>query len=370
VTGTLEPFSLSLSSPLETARGTIDAREGVLVRVEAAGTEGVGEATPLPGWTESLEECRAALERVLDAGDSGDRDAALAGLDGAPAGVGGTPAARHGLALALADARARAAGAPLYRHLDGDRRAGDDRRVERVPVNATVGDGSPETTASDACAAVAEGFRALKIKIGARSVDEDVARLRTVREAVGHDVELRADANGAWTHAQARDALPSLAGTGVAYVEQPLSPADLAGHAALREGSASDDGAVGIALDETLAETPIGRVLDAGVADVLVLKPMVLGGPDRAREAALRAREAGVTPVVTTTIDAALARAGAAHVVASLPDAPRSACGLATGDRLAEDLLADPAPIADGFAQVPQEPGNAPPPPDEPRTDS
>ena len=359
MTGTLEPFSLSLSRPLETACGTIDAREGVLVRVEAADTEGVGEATPLPGWTESLDECRAALERVLDSdgGEPGSWDVVLGE-------VSETPAARHGLALALADARARVTGVPLYRHLGGG------TRVERVPVNATVGDGSPETTASDARAAVAEGFRALKIKVGARSVDEDVARLRAVREAVGHDVELRADANGAWTHAQAREALPSLAGVGVAYVEQPLSPADLAGHAALREGAASDDGAVGIALDETLAETPIERVLDAGVADVLVLKPMVLGGPDRAREAALRAREAGVTPVVTTTIDAALARAGAAHVVASLPDAPRSACGLATGGRLAEDLLADPVPIADGSARVPQEPGNAPPPPDGPRTDS
>ena len=88
---------------------------------------------------------------------------------------------------------------------------------------------------------------------------------------------------------------------------------------------------------------------------------MVLGGPDRARAAALRAREAGLDAVVTTTIDGALARTGAVHVAASLADPP--ACGLATADRLAEDLVSDPAPITDGEVSVPQNPGSAPGPP-------
>jgi L-alanine-DL-glutamate epimerase-like enolase superfamily enzyme len=87
---------------------------------------------------------------------------------------------------------------------------------------------------------------------------------------------------------------------------------------------------------------------------------MVLGGPDRARTAALAAREAGLEAVLTTTIDGALARAGAVHVAASFPDPP--ACGLATADRLAEDIIEGPAPIEDGHARVPQQPGNVPEP--------
>jgi o-succinylbenzoate synthase len=330
----IESFSLALSSPLSTAHGTIDTRDGFLVAIEIEGVSGVGEATPLSGWTESPNDCRAALERAHRASEDG-WDAALDALDG-------TPAARHGLALALCDARSRAAGIPLYCHLGGN-------HAERVPVNATVGDGTVAETVEEATAAVERGFGTLKIKVGARAVETDAERLSAVREAVGTDIEFRADANGAWNREEARRALDPLADTDLAYLEQPLASADLTGHAALR-------GRVDIALDEGLATHSVETVLDADAADVLVLKPMVLGGPDRARTAALAAREAGLETVLTTTIDGALARAGAVHVAASLSDPP--ACGLATADRLAEDIIEDPAPIEDGHARVPQQPGN------------
>ncbi|EMA51861.1 mandelate racemase/muconate lactonizing enzyme family protein [Halococcus thailandensis] len=330
----IEPFSLALASPLSTARGTIDTREGFLVTIDHEGTRGIGEATPLPGWSESLDECRTALDR---ADDIDDWSAALDTLDG-------TPAARHGFALALADARSRAADLPLYRHLGGD-------PTDDLPVNATIGDGSIDETVAAATAAVEQGFEALKIKVGARAVAEDVERVATVRKAVGNDIELRADANGAWDREAARIALDGFADTGLAYVEQPLPADDLASHADLR-------GRLPIALDESLATHSVERVLAADAADVLIVKPMALGGPDRARSAVLAAHEAGCEAVLTTTIDGALARAGAVHVAASLPDPP--AAGLATADRLAENLVQDPAPIDDGHARVPQEPGSAP----------
>jgi L-alanine-DL-glutamate epimerase-like enolase superfamily enzyme len=84
---------------------------------------------------------------------------------------------------------------------------------------------------------------------------------------------------------------------------------------------------------------------------------MALGGPSRARAAALRARKVGLDPVVTTTVDGSLARTAAAHVAASVPGI--GACGLATAAMLATDLTrADPAPIERGRARVPQSPGN------------
>ncbi|EMA37670.1 o-succinylbenzoate synthase [Halococcus hamelinensis] len=334
----VEPFSLRLSTPLSTAHGTIDARDGFVVRVEVDGTRGVGEASPLPGWTESLDDCADALERAQRTGCDG-WDAALADLDDAPA-------ARHGLALALADARSRAADVPFYRYLGGD-------STDRVPVNATIGDGSVEETVAEARQAVEAGFTTLKVKVGTRAVDADLERLRAVRAAVGADIALRADANAAWDASEARRALPELADLDLAYLEQPLSSTDLAGHSDLR-------GDVPIALDESLAEHSVAAVVEAGAADRVVLKPMVLGGPDRAREAALAAREAGLDAVLSTTIDGALARAGAVHVAASLPDPP--AAGLATADRLATDLIPDPAPVDDGHADVPQGAGNAPDP--------
>jgi o-succinylbenzoate synthase len=332
----IEPFTLRLDAPLETAAGTLERREGFLVRVRYADAVGLGEATPLPGWTESLDTCRRALERAPELAREEDWGVAL--------GETNAPAARHALSLALADARAIHRNTPLYRYL------GNERLVRRVPVNATIGDDDRETTVERARAAVDRGFDCLKIKVGARSVTADVARLRAVRESVGDSVTLRADANAAWDREQAERALDALAALNLEYLEQPLPADAVPAHAAIR------DGRTPIALDETLSAHSVTDVLAADAADYLICKPMALGGPDRTRQAARQARQAGVTPVVSTSIDAVVARTGAVHVAAAIPEVP--ACGLATADFLAEDLGPDPAPVADGTIEVPQSKGH------------
>ncbi|ELY53703.1 mandelate racemase/muconate lactonizing enzyme family protein [Natronococcus jeotgali] len=330
-------FSLSLAEPLETASGTIESRDGFLVRVSRAdGAVGYGEATPLPGWTESLADCEAALERARDALDSGDEDGALEAVDEAVA-------ARYGVSLALADLAASSESIPLYRYY------APDSLVARVPVNATVGDGSVEETVSAARDAVERGFRCCKLKVGRRSVEADVERMRRVREVVGPSVELRADANGAWDYEEALAAIEAFDEDDVALVEQPLPAGALEGHAELRGRG------VGIALDEGLLEHGVDAICEARAADAVVLKPMALGGLDVAQQVATWVDQFGVTPLVTTTIDGVVARTGAVHLAASLPDPP--ACGLATGDLLAEDLGRDPVLFENGAAVVPQAKG-------------
>lgn len=331
----IQQFSVRLASPLETARGTIDARDGFLVRVETDAWSGLGEATPLVGWTESYDECRNGLARAERVAEELDWGIALAKLE--------APAARHGLSLALAEGRAQAEDVPLYQSLGGE------RQTESVPVNVTLGADEPRTLASKAEQAVERGYPAIKIKIGTNGVEEDVERIRAVRNAVGDGIELRADANGAWTHEEAMEAIEGLAALDVSYVEQPLPTAELSSHASLRGNG------VDIALDESLAAHSVPDIIDADAADVLVLKPMVLGGPDRAVEAARACRDAGIEPIVSTTIDAVVARVGAVHIAAAIPDI--RPCGLATGGRLATDLARDPAPVADGEITVPQDSG-------------
>jgi o-succinylbenzoate synthase len=333
------PFSLPLAEPLETARGPIERREGFLFRLEAddEGAVGVGEAAPLPGWTESQDDCRQALEDAADAlRAGGDPRSALAELDS-------TPAAHHALDLAFADLRASRESVPLYRWLSASDRDAPER-VETVPVNATVGESGVEETVAEAERAAEAGFECLKVKVGARPLSADIERIEAVHDALP-EVELRADANGAWTRRQAQQFLDAV-GDRLAYVEQPLPATDLGGLAALSGP---------VALDETLAEVELGDALDAN-PEAVVLKPMALGGPRQAGALAERAREEGVVPVVTTTIDGVVARTAAVHVAAAIPGVP--ACGLATAEMLESDLGADIAPVADGRAVVPQSDGN------------
>jgi len=337
-----EPFSLRLSSPLDTSDGRIAERSGFVVRIEADGHRGVGEAAPLPGWTESYDDCEAALANAAERGGydpAADATGVVGGTDAA------TPAARHGVELAGADARARAAGESLAAWLADGSPAGS------VPVNATVGDAPAEETAAATREAVDAGYEAVKVKVGARGPDADEARLRAVRAAAGDEVELRADANGAWDARTAERLVDLAADLDFAYVEQPRPASDLAGNAALRGRG------VDIAVDESVSTEGVDAVLERGAADVIVCKPMALGGPVRTCDVARRAAARGVDAVVTTTVDGVVARVGALHVAAALPDVP--ACGLATGDRLVTDRAADPTPVDAGRMAVPSGPGLA-----------
>ncbi len=346
-------FSLPLSSPLRTAKGEFTDRDGSLVRVrqdcpDGSAYSGVGEATPFPGWTESLEECRERLETV--------GSAALTELHQRRSDRWReTPAARHGLSLAMLDRQARIDGCSLGAALTAIVDGAATEPASTVPVNATIGDSGVDETVHAAESAVQDGFECLKLKIGARPLEEDLARVGAVRDAVGDGVVLRVDVNEAWNESQARRGLDRLADLAISYVEQPLSADQLGEHAALRGHG------VGIAVDETIATGPsrerVTAVIDTAAADVVVLKPMTVGGPVETLRLAIRALKAGIEPVITTTIDAVVARTAAVHVASVVPNV--SACGLATGGLLESDLCADPAPVSDGHIDIPSGAGIA-----------
>jgi len=81
--------------------------------------------------------------------------------------------------------------------------------------------------------AVAQGFRTIKLKVGL-DIDNDIRRCGLARDAIGPDVGLAVDANQRWDVGQAIAFLPHLARFNVAWAEEPTSPDDILGHAAIR----------------------------------------------------------------------------------------------------------------------------------------
>jgi o-succinylbenzoate synthase len=338
---TRTPYELDLDPPLVTAEERLQRRNGVLLKW---GTDpvGLGDAAPLPPFTEPLNECTVALERAERAFEKAGWRGALRVVSRTRNGQLRFPAARHAVVLALLDRRAKRAGRSLTREL-----AGQPGRP--VAVNATIGDGSPAETADAAAAARESGFPAVKVKVGKRSIEGDSSRLEAVRDRVGDALELRVDANGAWDLATARRFLEGSRSLDLGAVEQPL-PADRArDHAQLRECGPD------IALDESLAVDRPAHLVAAGVADRYVLKPMALGGIDVARGLALRIQRADATPVVTSIFESVVGRTAAIHLAASLDGLPAS--GLATAERFETDLGEDPAPVREGHVVPPDGPG-------------
>ncbi|GAA4161951.1 L-fuconate dehydratase [Gryllotalpicola daejeonensis] len=80
--------------------------------------------------------------------------------------------------------------------------------------------------------AVADGFRQIKLKVGA-SLDDDLRRLRIAREAVGPDIRIAVDANQRWDVSDAIEWMRALASFDIAWIEEPTSPDDVLGHAAI-----------------------------------------------------------------------------------------------------------------------------------------
>ncbi len=327
---------LRLRTPLVAAHGTIDERELLDVRVvDADGAVGCGEAAPLLSYDGvSIDHVHAALEDcrpLLRAGDGMERAELLAAC--AEAAV--LPQAVAALDLALWDLAGRRAGTPVWRLLG----AADARPLA---VNALIAAEDRAGAAAQASAAVHDGFSCLKLKVG---IGDDAGRLAAVRAAVGPDVALRIDANGAWTVEQALANLRALASSGVELCEEPVH-----GVAELRAVQA--DSAIPIAMDES-ASAP--GALDSGATAVVCLKLSRCGGITGLLAAAERARSVGTEVYLASTFDGPLGIAGALHAAAAI--APERPCGLATLGAFAE-LATDPAlRVADGLMHVPNGPG-------------
>ncbi len=311
-------YRLPMRRSLVTSSGTIRERRGfwVVLRDEEGNT-GLGEIAPLPGWaTESIEDAQRWIERLTGG------EPLTADLRRWDEMLADSPATHAGIELALLDLEARRAGVRLAEMIAPDARAS-------VPCNALLTEVDAEALADEASAAVSEGYGTLKVKVGGRPLLDDVRRIEAVRERVGPTIGLRADANGAWDLETAVHALGELASFDLEYVEQPVAH----GFAELRRLSP-----VRIAADESIVSPASARALIAERAvDVVILKPMAIGGLRAAGAIAREAAAAGIEVVITSVLDTAVGIAGALHLAAGIP-----AASLSTGSDRSGSLPAVP----------------------------
>jgi L-alanine-DL-glutamate epimerase-like enolase superfamily enzyme len=115
--------------------------------------------------------------------------------------------------MALFDIAAKLANQPLHKYLGGKNKS--------VETDLTIGIDWPHTMAATAADFIKKGVRIIKIKLG-RKVDEDIDRVRQIRQAAGPDILLRIDANQGWSYEEAVNALQGIAPYNVQFCEQPM----------------------------------------------------------------------------------------------------------------------------------------------------
>jgi L-alanine-DL-glutamate epimerase-like enolase superfamily enzyme len=242
--------------------------------------------------------------------------------------------------MALWDLRAKRAGLPLYRLLGGD------SSRERVFAYGSLLDFplTDDEVTKLAAAFVHRGFRALKVKVGAPTVERDLRRLQAVQQAAGPGVALAADANESWNAPTALARLRAFGAAGIqlAYLEDPLPHHDVDGFAALAR-----EAAVPIAAHDYINSIDeLARLAERGGLGLLRLNGDDL---DYVREGVTLARERGIHAIVGNSVFEY-----GVHGALAFPEVDR----VEFSDLGWNAVPLEPMRFEDGFAVAPSRPGH------------
>jgi muconate cycloisomerase len=268
------PYALPFKEPYVTARGTLLAREMVLLRIrDEDGVEGLGEAVPLSlrgGVT--IEAVVAELERLgeeiaagteLGAGSEVESPGAIAPAIEATLSL----PSRCALSTALLDLQ--------------EKRGGSEAWHAAVRCNATLVSGEPAAVAAEAERWAADGFGTFKLKLGAGN---DVAQVEAVRAALGDEARIRLDANGTWSLEEATEILTAVEPLGIELAEQPVETIAEAAELARRTR-------IWLAGDESIVTVEDAEAaVRADAFSVTGVKLSKVGGFESGREVAGRMR--------------------------------------------------------------------------------
>jgi len=285
--------------------------EYVLVHIETdEGICGLGEAPADIGFFgQTLEGIRAAIDDYLGPQLVGrepwDIPALMDHID-----YRENSSAKSGIDLALHDLVGKAKGVSVAELLGGARRS-------RIPVAIEIAGGSPEDMANECLKYVKMNVRAFKPKIGSIP-EKDAERLRAIRDAVGADVSLRADANRGYSPGEAIKLceLAEKHEVGLELLEQPCEAWDLPGMAEVRRAVN-----IPIEADEScFGPHDAEAVVRAGAADVLNIKIAKAGGLCNAMKIADIAEAAGLESVLGTAFGTGVKIAAKLQFAAAVRD--------------------------------------------------
>ena len=328
------PYALPFREQYVTARGRLDRREMVLLRLRSEdGLAGLGEAVPLAlrggvALAQVVEELEGLGEREsIDEATLTDEASAL------------SPPARCAALTALMDLRGRRASGKASAPL---------AQMQPVRCNATLVAGEPAALASDALNWAEDGFTTFKLKLG---TGDDIAQVRAVREAVGAHARIRVDANASWDLQTAKRTLIALEPYDVELAEQPVPTLE-----ECAEVTAAT--IIPIACDESIQScADAERAVSIGACDMTGVKLSKVGGPETAIEIA------GVLPTyLSSALDGPVGIAAAAQVAQTLSEEPGGgsldvAHGLATQRLFASTIASIECELRDGMLHLPDGPG-------------
>ena len=330
---------------------TMQQQSIVLARIRFAdGSEGIGEGTTIGGMSygpESPESIKLAIDSYLGPailGQDGDRINQL--IARMRANVRGNHIALCAVETALWDGLARRQGVSVAQLFGG-------AMQPAMPVAWTLASGRSDTDIAEAQRMLeTRRHNIFKLKIGKRSLREDVAHVAAIRAALGDAASIRVDVNQAWSVTDARWGLAGLQEIGVDLVEQPIEACQIKALKML-----TDSYEIAVMADEALhgPETAMAVAADRA-ADVFAVKIAQSGGLRAAAEVCAIGRDAGIGLYGGTMLEGGVGTAAALQLFATMP-------GFTWGTELfgplllTEDIITRPIGYRDFSVVLPEGPG-------------
>ncbi len=271
--------------PFVIATGTSNIAHNIIVKVITEKGVGVGNACPNSVTGETHETIHMALKIFSDelTGEDADNISEINKIMDEK--LEKNPAAKAGVDLALYDLMGKIKDKPVF-EICGIKK-------DRILTDMTIGIMGTKDTVKHAIHHQDQGFRALKIKIGLDK-DEDVERIKVIREAVDQNMIIRLDANQGYDVKTAIEVLNKIEPYNIEQVEQPVKWDDIFGLKEVKENSP-----IPITADEAVKTKEDAKmVIEYNAADKMNIKLMKCGGLTKAAEINKIAQENGIETMI------------------------------------------------------------------------
>ncbi len=338
---TIRPHRLSVT--------TMHGQSLMLVKIHCSdGIVGIGEGTTIGGLSyggESPEGMKLAIDTYFQPALMG-QDATRIQLLMARVGkrIKENRFAKCAVETALLDAHGKRLGLPVSELLGG-------RMRDRLPVAWTLASGDTATDIAEAEKMLdLRRHRIFKLKIGARTLSEDIAHVAAIKRALGDRGAVRVDVNMAWSETEAAYGMAALADAGCQLVEQPVASAAALTRLVRRFS-------IALMADESLQgpETAFELAKTNGV-DVFAIKIEQSGGLFNAQRVASIADAAGIELYGGTMLEGVVGTAASAHVFSTFANL-QWGTELFGPLLLTEEILATPLDYGEFELAVPNGPG-------------
>lgn len=328
----VQPYSLKFKKSFHTSKSILTNRKGLLIAItNTDGLTGIGDCAPLPAFgSESFEEAEKQINSILEIFP---KEFQISSINSVlPLSIS-LPTVKSAFEQALMDLYSKEMKIPLLEQFPFIHK-------KEIEINTVIGFASPENTFELATQKIEAGYKTIKLKIGRDDFNNDLSCIKSVQKTLKEGCKLRLDVNGKWSPSEAEKNFSKLKYFNIEYIEQPVeSVKDFPELQAATK--------IPLATDESLRSSEDAfEIINNNLAQVLILKPMLLGGFLNTLEIILLAEKNNKRTVISSSFESSVGKRNLV-LLASLIKGD-VAHGISVNEYFDDELVPDIYPVFSG----------------------